>query len=343
VHINEIHIRNFRNFGDLKINVGTLSILVGANNVGKTNFMQALQKVFAPVSVRSVKVERIDFRDASQPIVITVTFTDLTERDKEIFYDQRGLINAEKNTLTLCFKSHWDAFEQDVVNESYFLRDDKPFQEQQVAEVSFQHKQHIPLLLNAANRLVFDELNLSKNQNFGRTMKTFAGDYLKPFLALKQHITESAVRIETEVKTIEGCPPELCADLLSSVKQLTDLIEHGVPADLTEVAAQGLLASATEVREKISENIGGVQTQIDTLLVGHNEEKRTIIIRLLNDLSSRTEALIKRIGLQLELYRLSGNLLGIPAFQSAQVSRSERKIPKIIGFRIPQTRRSKVS
>jgi hypothetical protein len=69
---------------------------VGANGSGKSTFLRALDLFYTP----HAKYSEEDFynRDTSEPIVITVTFTDLTEQEKQLFasHVNGGTMTVEK-------------------------------------------------------------------------------------------------------------------------------------------------------------------------------------------------------------------------------------------------------
>lgn len=81
--IRTVRVRNFRCIKDETLHCERLTILVGANGSGKSTFLKALDLFYTP----SAKYSEEDFynRDTSEPIVITVTFTDLTEQERQLF------------------------------------------------------------------------------------------------------------------------------------------------------------------------------------------------------------------------------------------------------------------
>ena len=47
-YISRVKIHNFRNFKDVDVKLGHKQVIVGENNVGKTNFIRALQLILDP-------------------------------------------------------------------------------------------------------------------------------------------------------------------------------------------------------------------------------------------------------------------------------------------------------
>lgn len=47
-YISEVKIKNFRNFKDVKVNLSHKQVIIGENNIGKTNFLRAIQLILDP-------------------------------------------------------------------------------------------------------------------------------------------------------------------------------------------------------------------------------------------------------------------------------------------------------
>jgi len=81
--IQEVHVKNFRSILDESFPCDRLTALVGRNGSGKSSFLRALEMFYDP----SAKVIAEDFyaEDTSQDIEIAVTFSDLTDQEKNFF------------------------------------------------------------------------------------------------------------------------------------------------------------------------------------------------------------------------------------------------------------------
>ena len=81
--IKSIHIRNFRCIQDETLLCENLTALVGPNGSGKSSFLRALNIFYEP----NAHYTEDDFYagDASKNILITVTFTDLTNEERNLF------------------------------------------------------------------------------------------------------------------------------------------------------------------------------------------------------------------------------------------------------------------
>lgn len=79
VYISRVKIKNYRNFKNVDVNLGHKEVIIGENNVGKTNFLRALQLVLDPsLSDEDRMLDESDFND---------TLLDPMENDEEIRID----------------------------------------------------------------------------------------------------------------------------------------------------------------------------------------------------------------------------------------------------------------
>lgn len=81
--IQKVRIKNFRCIRDATLDCESLTVLVGQNGSGKSSFLKAIEMFYDPAA----KYSEEDFynRDTSEPILIEVTFSELTEVEKSLF------------------------------------------------------------------------------------------------------------------------------------------------------------------------------------------------------------------------------------------------------------------
>jgi len=80
--ISSIHIKGFRNFDDEEITFQDKTLIIGANDVGKTNLIYALRLLFdKSISERDLELSDSDYNaySGTNQIEITVTITNVTE------------------------------------------------------------------------------------------------------------------------------------------------------------------------------------------------------------------------------------------------------------------------
>lgn len=64
LYISRVKIKNYRNFKNVDVNLGHKQVIIGENNVGKTNFLRALQLILDPtLSDEDRNLEETDFND----------------------------------------------------------------------------------------------------------------------------------------------------------------------------------------------------------------------------------------------------------------------------------------
>lgn len=97
--IKSIRVQNFRCIRDERLPCERLTALVGPNGSGKSSFLRALEMFYTP-SARYTEDDFYD-RDTSQDIIVTITFTDLTEDEKKLF---QKYIEGEELTVEKVIK-----------------------------------------------------------------------------------------------------------------------------------------------------------------------------------------------------------------------------------------------
>jgi len=94
--ITNVRVRNFRCIRDEALECESLTVLVGPNGSGKSSFLRAIDLFY----MLAAKISEEDFyaRNTSQPIIITVTFTDLTDEEKSfyMYYLENDSLTIEK-------------------------------------------------------------------------------------------------------------------------------------------------------------------------------------------------------------------------------------------------------
>ena len=74
MRIEKVHIKGFRNFDDTEITVGKKVLMIGANDVGKTNFIYALRLLFdKSISEHDLELSDEDYNAYTNPQSIEIT------------------------------------------------------------------------------------------------------------------------------------------------------------------------------------------------------------------------------------------------------------------------------
>jgi putative ATP-dependent endonuclease of OLD family len=118
MYLSNVDIKNFRSFEELHVDLQPgLNVLVGRNNTGKTNFLQAIRHALGPSASHgdALWLEHDHFYRASatdtteRTISITLTFAGLTETQRAYFYEivDFDLANLSHSKAIIRFEASW--------------------------------------------------------------------------------------------------------------------------------------------------------------------------------------------------------------------------------------------
>jgi putative ATP-dependent endonuclease of OLD family len=118
MYLSIVEIKNFRSFETLRVDLQSgLNVLVGRNNTGKTNLLQAIRHAVGPSASRgdALWLDRDDFYKVSaidateRTITITLTFTGLTDVQRAYFYEivDFDLADLSKSKAIIRFEASW--------------------------------------------------------------------------------------------------------------------------------------------------------------------------------------------------------------------------------------------
>ncbi len=93
--VESVSVKNYRSLLDEEVRLENLTALVGANGTGKSTFLKALELFYA--SSQNIRQDDYYNKDTSSPIVITVTYKNLSEEAVSLFtpYLQDGKLVIE--------------------------------------------------------------------------------------------------------------------------------------------------------------------------------------------------------------------------------------------------------
>lgn len=199
--LSHIYIDNFRNLLNFEMNFSKFEVLVGENNIGKTNIMNAINKVLFFDRTR-VYFNNEDFDNPEKPIVIELIFSDFSSPVEEaIFYDHDGIKNLETNEVKIRLKAEWDEKERDINISTAFIRDDLPDDEQEIKKFSWSFKKYIPYLYISAYRDIEREMN-SKKWDMLEILQTFNPYQIMPIKTLKKRVLSIIDEVSNEIEKI---------------------------------------------------------------------------------------------------------------------------------------------
>jgi predicted ATP-dependent endonuclease of OLD family len=107
MRIKKLRIQNFRSFKDTTLDLDSYNCLVGPNGTGKSSVLIALNVFFReatnPTDVNELREEDFHLKNTNEPIVITVTFGDLSREAGE---DLQAYVRHKQ--LVVSAKATWD-------------------------------------------------------------------------------------------------------------------------------------------------------------------------------------------------------------------------------------------
>lgn len=93
--LRRVHLKNFRAISELTVELGQHTVLLGANGVGKSCLIKAVDKFFSKSP--TVNVEDFHNKNVAEPIEITLTFFEFTEEERVQF---AGRIHNEEMAVS---------------------------------------------------------------------------------------------------------------------------------------------------------------------------------------------------------------------------------------------------
>lgn len=125
--ISRVKIKNYRNFKDVDVRLGHKQIIIGENNVGKTNFLKALQLILDPtLSDEDRMLEESDFNDTlvnpmenKEEIVIEVYIENYSNNKTILTVFQDATVKNEKGKEVLKLTYRFFPYIDDAGNIEY--------------------------------------------------------------------------------------------------------------------------------------------------------------------------------------------------------------------------------
>lgn len=96
--IEELRIRNFKCYESIDVKFKNSSLLIGANNVGKTSLLEALELCFTPykrISEELIFIKKDEILDRNKKIILDVLISPETEDFDEIWHQFFGQFVVE--------------------------------------------------------------------------------------------------------------------------------------------------------------------------------------------------------------------------------------------------------
>ena len=180
--ISRVKIKNYRNFKDVDVRLGHKQIIIGENNVGKTNFLKALQLILDPtLSDEDRMLEESDFNDTlvnpmenKEEIVIEV-YIEIYSNNKTILtVFQDATVKNEKGKEVLKLTYRFFPYIDDAGNIEYQYNIFKGNDE--TKKFGSYERKYLNLKVIKALRDVESEIRNSRTSPIQRMLKDYAID-----------------------------------------------------------------------------------------------------------------------------------------------------------------------
>lgn len=220
------YIENFRNITHININFSEFNVLIGENNIGKTNILTAINKVLS----KNVYFKEDDFKILENPIIIELSFNQLSDEDKVTFFDFDGIYNPENDDITIKTIVTWRSTIGNADISINFIRKDLNESEQEVKPVTRTFRKTLSSLYISAHR------NYSKNMDskgIFELLRLFAPYQTMTLDSLKQEMIQEFINLnemncDFNLENIENLLynnkklPDNILDNLKEIKQESD-------------------------------------------------------------------------------------------------------------------------
>lgn len=180
--ISRVKIKNYRNFKDVDVRLGHKQIIIGENNVGKTNFLKALQLILDPtLSDEDRMLEESDFNDTlvnpmenKEEIVIEVYIENYSNNKTILIVFQDATVKNEKGKEVLKLTYRFFPYIDDAGNIEYQYNIFKGNDE--TKKFGSYERKYLNLKVIKALRDVESEIRNSRTSPIQRMLKDYAID-----------------------------------------------------------------------------------------------------------------------------------------------------------------------
>lgn len=180
--ISRVKIKNYRNFKDVDVRLGHKQIIIGENNVGKTNFLKALQLILDPtLSDEDRMLEESDFNDMlvnpmenKEEIVIEVYIENYSNNKTILTVFQDATVKNEKGKEVLKLTYRFFPYIDDAGNIEYQYNIFKGNDE--TKKFGSYERKYLNLKVIKALRDVENEIRNSRTSPIQRMLKDYAID-----------------------------------------------------------------------------------------------------------------------------------------------------------------------
>lgn len=206
--LKHVYVNNFRNLINFSIDFSEFDVLIGENNIGKTNLLIAIDKVF---SGKKPHFDSNDFNDTNKPIFIHLTIKLSSPQDKALFYGYEKFINHSNNEIILKVLAEWKENIGDVVFSIAFASEDP----NEKVDVPWKIRKEIISFYISASRDLKSELK-SRKGGLYELFKSYYPNFILPLPTLKLKIYDKLKDVSSKEESIQSS----LSNILESINNL---------------------------------------------------------------------------------------------------------------------------
>lgn len=258
--LSHIYIDNFRNLTNFNIDFSAFDVLIGENNIGKTNLLIAINKVF---SGKKIFFDSNDFNDTQKPILIISTIEMNSPKEKALFYDCNKFINHSNNEIIIKVMAEWKENLGDVDVSIEFISEESD----ENVKVPWKIRKEIVSFYISASRDLKSELKTRKGGLY-ELLKSYYPYFIVPLPTLKLKIYDKLKIISAKEKSIHPFLSDINEsfiklDCIGVKKQIDELNDHVTQNNLDPTLNHDLM----DLKNLISTFIkrSGVQSELEDL------------------------------------------------------------------------------
>jgi predicted ATP-dependent endonuclease of OLD family len=252
------YVDNFRNLTDFSINFSAFDVLIGENNIGKTNLLIAINKVF---SGKRPYFNSNDFNDTEKPVVIVLTIEISSPQDKALFYGYDKFISHSNNEIILKVTAEWKENLGDVDVSIDFVSEESD----ENVEVPLKIRKEIVSFYTSASRDLKSELK-SRKGGLYELFKSYYPYFILPLPTLRLKIYDKLKTISSKEESIRPFLSDINErfinfDCIGVRKQIDDLNNYVAENNLDSTLNHDLSDLKTLMSTFIRRS--GVQSELE--------------------------------------------------------------------------------
>jgi len=329
--LSKLYIDNFRNLKKVTISLSDFEVLVGENNIGKTNIMQAINKVLN-FGKNPINFNDDDFNSLEEPVIIELIFSNFNSSKEEIiFLEQDNIRNPKSGDVIVRLRAEWDEKIGDFNFSLNFIRKDLPEDKQEIKASSNCFKNIIYYYIPT-----FRDIKTEKalGKILFKIIKSFVPYQIMPIPSLKK---KTIAKVDSLLNKIENIKYKELKKCLMKLKSTIEKVE-----EITKEEMKNLIDNLETIKNKIEDNnkidegqilVKSLEKTIELLNIVNN---RIYIQKKLNILKKEFKELFRFEELEDELNKVVSEFLANEVIKLETISARDVDFVKRLNIEISE-------